>query len=294
MVSFASRKLLKALGKGKLAKVLTFKNAEFAGGGLRNLRDSEMTVPVARDGVGLSRKCRASPMPPIEWTETSSSDASLLLGKVLSDAIGRTYNEITASRLKPDAGTRDLAIVRTAWLRSLRKAFWEHYKGAEGDHPRCIAVFGGKPLEPAMRKAGVPSGIKRWACRWEFLYDIAVVNVEWIDAAFAIKKTVPLIKNAIWLVEFEVADDGTKVGEDASKLRIGRSENTLLIAAQTTQHDPDKWRKFLGKCLRNVVGEVFIALVPSYAANSAEAKQWLNKTVTIMLYRRGGRTIRRK
>ena len=68
--------------------------------------------------------------------------------------------------------------------------------------------------------------------RWEFLYDIAVVNVEWIDAAFAIKKTVPLIKNAIWLVKSEVADDGTKVGEDASKLRIGRSENTLLIAAQ--------------------------------------------------------------
>jgi hypothetical protein len=149
-------------------------------------------------------------MPPIEWTETSSSNASLLLGKVLSDAIQRTFNEIAASRSKPNAGTSDLAVVRRAWLRSLRDAFWEHYKGDEGDHPRRIAVFGGKPLEPAMRRAGVPAGIKRWSGRWEFLYDIAVVNVEWIDAAFKLETKIPIITNAIWLVESEVAGDGTK------------------------------------------------------------------------------------
>jgi hypothetical protein len=148
-------------------------------------------------------------------------------------------------------------------------------------------VFGGKPLEPAMRRAGVPAGIKRWSGKWEFLYDIAVVNVEWIDAAFKLKGKIPLITTAIWLIESEIARDGTKVGEDVSKLRIDRSENTLLIAAQTTHRNSDKWLEFLGKCLRGVDGEVFIALVPSYAASSPGAKQWLNKTVTIMLYRCG-------
>ncbi len=107
------------------------------------------------------------------------------------------------------------------------------------------AVFGGKPLEPAMRRAGVPIGIKKWSGRWEFLYDVAVVNVEYIDAPFAHDTKIPLITDAIWLVEFEVAGDGTKVGEDVSKLRIARSENTLLIAAQATQRHPEKWLESL-------------------------------------------------
>ena len=221
-------------------------------------------------------------MPPIQCTEISSPNASLLLGKVLSDAIQRTFIEISS---KPDAGTGDLAVVRRAWLRSLRDAFGEHYKGDAGDHCRRIAVFGGKPLEPAMRRAGVPTGIKKWSGRWEFLYDVAVVNVEYIDAPFALGTKIPLITDAIWVVESEVAGDGTKVGEDVSKLRIARSENTLLIAAQPAQRRLEKWLEFLATCLRGVRGEVFIALVPSYAANSAGAKQWLNKTVTMMLYR---------
>lgn len=220
-------------------------------------------------------------MPPIQSTEISPSNASLLLSKVLPDAIQLTFKEISS---KTDAGTSVLEVVRRAWLRSLRDAFGEHYKGDAGDNLRRIAVFGGKPLEPAMMRAGVPLGIKKWT-RWEFLYDVAVVNVEYIDAPFAHDNKTPLVRDAIWIVESEVALDGTQVAEDASKLRIARSENTLLIAAQPAQRHTEKWLEFLATCLRAVHGEVFIALVPSYATDSAEATQWLNRTVTVMLYR---------
>ncbi len=205
-----------------------------------------------------------------------------MLGNILSATVQQVFTEISS---KPDAGTSDFAVVKRAWLRALRDKFGEHYKGDAGDHYQSIAVFGGKPLEPAMRRDGAPIGIKKWSGRWEFLYDVAVVNVEYIDAPFARATKIPLITDAIWVVESEVAGDGTKVGEDASKLRIARSENTLLIAAQTAHGRSEKWLEFLARCLRGVRGEVFIALVPSYAANSAGAEQWLNKTVTIMLYR---------
>ena len=134
-------------------------------------------------------------------------------------------------------------------------------------------------------RQGVPTGLSQWAPRWEFLYDIAVLQVDWIEAAYTPGRHVPLVKKAIWHVELEIAGNGTDVAEDASKLQVGRAENVLLIAKQTTQVDPGKWLEFLGKVLRGVEGNVFLALLPSYAGSAQGAKHWISKKIAVELYR---------
>jgi hypothetical protein len=203
----------------------------------------------------------------------SMIDSSTLLKSVLSDAVRRTFSEIGSGE-----GAAALEAVRKAWLRCLRDAFGEQYKRDDR-----FAVFGGKPMETERRKDGVPTGV--WKGRWEFLYDVAVLKMDEIDAAYAHGRKVPLATQAIWLVESEIAGDGNQVAEDASKLRIANSENTLLIAARTTQGHPEKWLDFLGKCMSGIGGNVFIALVPSYSGGSSASGEWRNKQIEIALYR---------
>lgn len=214
-------------------------------------------------------------------SQTAPLDTVLLLHNVLAKAVSLTYRDVELGQQNPNDNSEYLKLVKQSWLRSLCEAFWRHYDN--NANPQRIAAFGGKPRYNEPKESGVPSGVKKWGGRWEFQCDVSVVELDWIPAPYATKKkiktTVPIIKKAIWLVESELAGNGTTVAEDASKLRIGRSENTLLIAARTSQSDPNKWLEFLRKTLRDVDGAVFIALLPSYALKSSQSNQWIGKTV---------------
>lgn len=176
--------------------------------------------------------------------------------------------------------------VRNTWIASLRNAFAKHYHGDD------IAIFGGRPRGDERREAGSPYGIREFA-QWEFLYDVSVLKYRRIDAAYArdatdrsLPRQIPVVTRAIWLVESELARDGAEVVKDISKLQIGRSEHSLLIAPQTTQRDPARWLDFLGRAMAGIGGDAFVALVPTYASGLTQhAQLWRDAKVTPELYR---------
>lgn len=212
----------------------------------------------------------------------SEAEAIACLERVLSNALGRTFAVAANSVNGPEPEYYPLLRVRQAWLRTLTQAFADHYE----PHIKAgrTAVFGGRPGPGETELSGVPSGIPKWR-RWEFLYDVSVVDWTTLPAAFAVNNAVPIVTNTVWAVESELAGDGTKVAEDASKLRIARSANALLIARTTRQTKPDEWLRFLNACLDGVQGHAFVALMPSYARGESDAARWVNGTVEIELYR---------
>jgi hypothetical protein len=223
--------------------------------------------------------------PQAQSNVTSPTDVQL----ILMDALQRTWADTAGRRVGADPLSREWAeVVRDAWIRSLRDAFWECYRDKSGG--QGVAVFGGKPRPGERKEDGVSSGIKAWR-RWEFMYDVAVVRVSNVPAAYAMdvgdqsgRRSVAMATEAIWLVESEVAKDGTEVAIDASKLWVGRAENSLFIAAQTTREDKGPWLNFLGRALAGVQGNVYLAIIPSYASGQASAAHWWDQTVDIVLY----------
>ncbi len=207
-----------------------------------------------------------------------------LLRGVLSRALELTWDEVGDINARFPAGRcQDWALsVRGAWVRSLRKSFWESYR--DSVEPGRFAVFGGTPGPGEPPTKGVPSGVSEWR-RWEFLYDVSVVEIARTEAAFAREKRVPFVKRAIWLVESELATDGTQVAEDLSKLRIGTSCHKLLIAAQTAKANPKPWIEFIDHIAADMTGEFFVALMPTYASAKSESVHWWNRDATIDLYR---------
>ena len=158
--------------------------------------------------------------------------------------------------------------VRDAWVNCLRDAFSAFYKRHASF--RKIATFGGKPRRGEPKASGVPTGIRGWR-RWEFLHDIAVVEWKMTEAAFARdpafpsgKRPLPVVARAIWQVESELAGDGAKVAEDASKLNVCLAENKLLVACLTTQRAQQRWLDFLARTMAGTDGARFIALIPNY------------------------------
>jgi hypothetical protein len=217
-----------------------------------------------------------------------------LLRGVLSRALELTWDEVGTvdkvgainARFPAGRCQRWAVSVRGAWVRSLRKSFWESYR--DPVEPGRFAVFGGTrgPDEPRANggPTGVPSGVPEWR-RWELLYDVSVVEIARTEAAFARNTRVPFVKRAIWLVESELAKDGTQVAEDLGKLRMGTSCHKLLIAAQTTQANSKPWIEFISRIATDMAGEFFVALMPTYASDQSESVRWWNRDAAIDLYR---------
>lgn len=157
-----------------------------------------------------------------------------------------------------------------AWLSALREAFWEEYKplsfSGDPNRPR-IAAFGGKP-PLATPKARNPSGIQEWK-RWEFMHDVSVVELEWIQAAYR-GTCVPVLTRALWQVESELALNSTEVAEDLSKLKAGRASYKLLIVARTTQKDAARWAAFIERAATGITGTAYVAEIPTYASMKPE------------------------
>jgi hypothetical protein len=197
---------------------------------------------------------------------------------ILADALRGTWDQMALINVDHPQTDRDWATcVRDAWIRSLRRSFQTRYPAEAG-----FAVFGGRPSENQAEAFGIPG----WM--WEFLHDIAVVEVGSTPAAYQ-PPEVAFIKRAIWQVESEVAGDGTEVAKDLSKLRVGAADHKLLLARQATQHDPQPWLDFIGRLCVGMTGDVFLGLMPTYSTeHPLEAQQWRGCTATITLYHSSG------
>ncbi len=172
---------------------------------------------------------------------------------------------VRAFEIMLDYGPERYAKTGDAWLNALREAFWEQYKpqsesGIPG-RPR-IAAFGGRP-QAGEKKESLPSGLKHWP-RWEFMHDVMLMEVHWIETAYR-RSQVPILKRTLWQVESELKPDGTKVSEDLSKLKAGQADYKLLIVARTDQNDPAPWRKFIEHAASGISGEAYLAEIPTYA-----------------------------
>jgi hypothetical protein len=214
-------------------------------------------------------------------------DGGEVLKVVIPAALRRTSAEVTrCDRL----GNLTRTKVRESWINCLRDAFGEMYPSHCGS--QRIAVFGGTPRPMQRKEGGVPTGIPGWS-RWEFLHDVAVVEWEMTEAAFARdltspsdKRPVPVVTRAIWQVESELAGDGTKVAEDASKLRVCLADNKLLVASFTGRIEQERWLNFLARTMSGTDGSRFIAIVPNYG-RTIGYEQWKQQSVPFKLYRCG-------
>ena len=216
---------------------------------------------------------------------SSSAD---IAKRVLERAIALTWDDTAAQQGSANfESSKWSECVRDSWIRSLREAFAEQYDQRVKE--KTVAVFGGKPRSLEDRHH-VPSGIGSWG-RWEYLYDVAVLAITEVDAAYArdkedklLPRRIPFVDGAIWLVESEAALNSTEIAVDASKLRLARAENMLFVAAQTQQKNKAPWLNFLGQALAGCTGNFFLALIPSYASGEDASAHWRDKTGEIALY----------
>jgi hypothetical protein len=222
-------------------------------------------------------------------SEAGQGGAAILI-EVISRVLATTYLRASGDKDLPTERCPNWANKMSGhWICALREAFQRYY-GADNDQSPVV-VFGGK-TEGGEREAEMAEfGIKGWKRR-EFMYDLAVVRKSYVDAAFRTiagdpnqPKQVPVIKRAIWLVESEMAKNGTAVAEDVSKLHIGRSEYSLLIAARVATDDTGRWLSSIGRTMAGIGGEAFIALIPTYASKDKSSGEWTTEKVEIDLYR---------
>jgi len=209
------------------------------------------------------------------------------LHDILADALARTWDEMPRINTRHSGINKDWAVdVRNFWVRSLCASFRYKYRQER------FAVFGGKPLplgsdfgiKQGNLKKGSPDGIAGWGV-WEFLYDISVVQKTETLAAYN-GSDIVFVDKALWQIECEVANSGTEVAKDFSKLRIGRAANKLLIARATSQTRPEDWLRFIGSLARGITGTTYLGLMPSYSSSrQSEARKWHECDVSLTLYR---------
>jgi hypothetical protein len=232
----------------------------------------------------------SAPSSQVPGTAQGDKDGGTILIEVVSRALATTYQ-----RASNDAGLPSLPCQIWAnkmsghWIVSLRDAFQRQYGTESGSDP--VVVFGGKPDGGELESEMSPFGVKGWKRR-EFMYDLSVVRMSHVGAASGtipgepgIPKQIPVIKRAVWLVESEMAKNGTAVAEDVSKLHIGRSDFSLLVAAKVTRGESERWLTFIGQAMDGICGEAFLALIPTYASGDKSSTDWIDKAVEVDLYR---------
>jgi hypothetical protein len=164
------------------------------------------------------------------------------------------------------------------WVNSLCRSFTDQYQNEP-----TVKVFGGKP---GASPDAISTSIKGWMR--EFLYDAIVVEVDETPAPFKKGRNIKFIKRAIWQIESEMANNGSEVAKDLSKLRVGSADNKLLLVRETTQADgPRRWLDFIGQLVAGMEGNIFLGLMPTYSSKwPDEAQQWRDCVVAINVYHR--------
>ena len=145
------------------------------------------------------------------------------------------------------------------WIRLLHEAFWTKY-----------ATYPYRVLSTS--KPDKDFGLS------QYLFDLTVIRMPTDPTCRSLvhRKELPLVREAIWQVELELAGDGRKIAVDLGKLVCGSARNKLLIVRRPTGHSPsiDKANKLILNLSVGCVGNLFIAHIPSYASEHAEEQKY--------------------
>ena len=93
----------------------------------------------------------------------------------------------------------------------------------------------------------------------ELLYDVVVCRLGYTHAAVH-NKEIPYVKEAIWQVESEFANNTREIVIDFSKLIMGSASHKLFIAAASK--NCDKILRALIPVANDCSGRIFIAFIP--------------------------------
>ena len=70
--------------------------------------------------------------------------------------------------------------------------------------------------------------------------------------------------------------------EDFSKLRLGKAENKLLVAARTLQPNEKPWLHLFANATKGMDTPLYLALVPSYASGERDSERRWSHTADIL------------
>ena len=93
----------------------------------------------------------------------------------------------------------------------------------------------------------------------ELLYDIVICEIGEVLSTTH-RKTLYFIKEALWQVESEFAQDSRQTLVDFNKLVLGSAQNKLFIGPKV--RDTERFITLLKPAARACSGNVYIALIP--------------------------------
>lgn len=107
----------------------------------------------------------------------------------------------------------------------------------------------------------------------QYLFDLTVIRLRVPGRESLVRrKILPVIQQAVWQVESEMAANGRAVAIDLGKLVCGSGRNKLLIARR-----PKGWGQsvegtndFILDLAKGCVGNFFVAYIPSYASKNKQ------------------------
>jgi hypothetical protein len=200
--------------------------------------------------------------------------ARFVLQTALASFSSYYYGELAKPELAEAGQPRDPgAIGRAAggqWIRGLHDAFLAKYP-----KERYSVLSGDR------RSSGLT---EPWG-RYEFLHDIAVLEVDKTSAAYRQGIDIPRVRKCLWQVESEVVLDGTGVGLDVGKLVAGSAVSKLLIAAAPSERrDRQKWVKFVEELVKYLDGNFFLGLIPTYSNKDGLPRLWKEGEACVDFY----------
>jgi hypothetical protein len=210
-------------------------------------------------------------------------DEQQLLLNVLRIARGGFTNALDEIRQAAIAENRkDNGILRhDAWILSMYRAFTAAYR----TDPRRITVFA-KPL----KDQAFPIGEKVPYGRGEYGFDLAVVEMRTEQAPYRKVRGVPgavdVVARYLWQVESEIGNSAAKLSEDLGKLTGGAAPSKLLVTLlPNTKDDGVEWLHFIEKAAQGLSGQLYVAMVRSYAGKSG-GEVWRDGMPEIRVFRR--------
>ncbi|MFC1939931.1 hypothetical protein ACFLXO_04520 [Chloroflexota bacterium] len=146
------------------------------------------------------------------------------------------------------------------WVEALAEQFKKRY---EGDSE--IRVF--SKSDPSHRK---DFGLN------EMLYDILVCRVGEVESSIH-KKKLCFIKEVLWQVESEFAQNSRSTLVDSNKLVLGSGKNKLFTCSQVRKGKENSFLSVLQPAAKYCTGDVYVCMVP-------HPSKWVNGDIDVHLW----------
>ena len=147
-----------------------------------------------------------------------------------------------------------------SWIRALGNAFDSVYDSAD----YCV-FWRGK------------EGTKKKFLLTEFLFDVTVAEIRYVDSLERDSKELPFVAKCKWIVESEFdTENSRQILLDLSKLVVATADNKLLVISQRSSEESERRiRKRCAEIVKGSVGNYFLAFVAhprSWGESSAPPK----------------------